>query len=40
MNNLAAKLRDKDFHIEKLRTQESPNGYEGIKNGAEKIKKY
>ena len=40
MNNLAAKLRDKDFHIEKLWTQESPNGYEGIKNGAEKIKKY
>lgn len=37
LKNLAAKLKEKDFQIEKMWAKKSPGGYD-IENGAEKIK--
>lgn len=39
MKNLASKLKEKGFQIGKMWVQELPDGYGGIKNDAEKIKK-
>lgn len=38
INNLASRLKEKNFQIDKMWIKQPPSGYDGIKNEAEKIK--